>query len=723
MTLRSAPIIAVILATAACSGSGSQSSGFKSSPGSGGGDFGAGGSGGAGDSTTGSGAGKGSGSGAGSGSGGFNLGAASPPCGTGASSTALDIPTGHPRLWWTPARLTAAKAWAHSNPFTPSSDDPLELSLDYVLNGNAASARNAINQLMNLDIPLSGTASDPFRWYGEWAIVTYDWCYDQMTDAERATILSRWNGAVAHWNGASWGAVGMEADNYYWGYLRNSLLWGMATFGENPQAQGFIDAALKTRYNNSFLPYAAKDGRGGVSTEGTEYGRYMFDYPVIAFGSADDSGRKAFSETNFYCEAVYYMIYSTSPASTTRTVDGNVIHGMDLFPFSDDQNFESGPLASSDYYGAFASEMATSWPNNAVGQHARNWIKFAQAPVPLHLQSVDPGGTSKAFDGLPLDYFAPGPGYLYARTSWGADATTLNVQMGHPGEVGHSHIDAGNFQIWRGGRWLVRESTGYADAIVGYHGAAVETDNFAAHNVVAFQGRALATGSNIEGPPEVVRLETQPNYSYAAVDLSKAFRAHDPGHPERDTPWSSSVVREFLFVRPLETLVVFDRMTSQTANGIDAGDVVKASLVHFEKTPTVVDANHVVGVNGDQALSLTTLVPATPTYAVTDEGGVGQHRLDIETSGAPESYFLNVLQAKDATGADVDASVADDGQQFTVTLKHPTLGTATIVLPKGKKSSGGAFAFSPSGTPGTPAPLRADVQKIQVGKEGPYWTP
>ena len=74
------------------------------------------------------------------------------------------------------------------------------------------------------------------------------------------TILSRWNAAVAHWNKASWGGIGMEADNYYWGYLRNSLLWGLATSGENPEAQGFIDAATKKRFEQSFLPTRRRTG-------------------------------------------------------------------------------------------------------------------------------------------------------------------------------------------------------------------------------------------------------------------------------------------------------------------------------------------------------------------------------------------------------------------------------------------------------------------------------
>jgi hypothetical protein len=211
--------------------------------------------------------------------------------------------------------------------------------------------------------------------------------------------------------------------------------------------------------------------------------------------------------------------------------------------------------------------------------------------------------------------------------------------------------------------------------------------------------------------------------SYAAVDLSKAFRAHDSGHPERDTPWARSVVREFFFVRPLEALVVFDRMTSQDAKGIAAEDVVKASLVHFEQPPALVDATHVTATDGDQALGLTTLLPAKPKYTVTDEGGVGQHRLDIETSGEAESYFLNVLHAKDAGAPELDAKIDDHGSTFTVTLTHPTAGTAEIVLEKGEKTSGGTFAFTAPGGAKKTTPLRKDVERVEVGREGPFWTP
>lgn len=46
----------------------------------------------------------------------------------------------------------------------------------------------------------------------------------------------------------------------------------------------------------------------------------------------------------------------------------------------------------------------------------------------------------------------------------------------------------------------------------------------------------------------------------------------------------------------------------------------------------------VTAINGPQALRVTTLVPASPTYrpVVAEGGPVGQYRLEVETSGATQ---------------------------------------------------------------------------------------
>src|SRR2546427_3335920 len=106
------------------------------------------------------------------------------------------------------------------------------------------------------------------------------------------------------------------------------------------------------------------------------------------------------------------------------------------------------------------------------------------------MTATDQPGTDKDYSSLPLDYYGPGMGFLYTRNKWGADATTLLIQMkGVTGTGDHYHEDAGSFQIWRNGQWLSRETTGYGDPLNGFNnGPALGAPAAIAHNVVLFNG-------------------------------------------------------------------------------------------------------------------------------------------------------------------------------------------------------------------------------------------
>ena len=51
-----------------------------------------------------------------------------------------------------------------------------------------------------------------------------------------------------------------------------------------------------------------------------------------------------------------------------------------------------------------------------------------------------------AFNSLPVDYYAKGVQYLYTRSSWAGNATSISLQMGQ----GWRQQDAGTFQIYSG---------------------------------------------------------------------------------------------------------------------------------------------------------------------------------------------------------------------------------------------------------------------------------
>ena len=282
----------------------------------------------------------------------------------------------------------------------------------------------------------------------------------------------------------------------------------------------------------------------------------------------------------------------------------------------------------------------------------------------------------------------------------GVRCNDVPAQMGLGHDEGHGHNDLGSYQIWRNGRWLSRESTGYAgawtDVVLRYGGGGtVDPNNAAAHNTLLING----TGGTVRhesptGSYVMRRLESRPEYAFGAVDLSSAYSGR-----------ANRVIREYIFVRGLETMVIFDRLDSSST---------KTFLAHFEQNPSVDSGSRVVNAaNGNQVLRLNTVWPTNASYRLLNEGGaIGQYRLEVDSSGSTQSYFLHTLQAKGAADPVLTPSVTDNGPSFTLTLDHPSRGTVTIVLQKGMSSNGGSV---------NGIPLFEGMQETSINENGPVW--
>jgi PKD repeat protein len=641
---------------------------------------------------------------------------------TGGTYAGLTIPVAHARLWFTPERLAQAKQYFAQHPFTPRADDPQNNALRYLLTGDVTNAQTAINWLMSFTISddeLAGVASDHYRW-SDWIPLVFDWCYDQMTPTQRSTFIDRYNNYTSIMMGKSWGGVGMDASNYYWGVWRNELNWAIATYYENTaMAQKFIDDALVTRWKNDFLPWANSYGAGGVQQEGSGYGQTQLQYPIGPIVTASLEGRNLLAETNFFTAATYDLIYATSTGPVAKP---NGTSNYQLFPFNDD---ESGgfPQANTYYRDDYMTAMAGQTAGTPLAGYIRQWLaNVGGGNTEYYMQATDNGGAVRPFTDLPTDYYAPGAGFLYAKSDWSADAMSLNFQLGGVKGVGHSHQDSGTFQILRGGQWVTKESTGYATSVVGYGGVGtVSVASTLAHNGLLVNGRGQLDGFTL-GPPQVGRMESRANYTFASVDLTPVYRST---RDVLDNPAVGSVVRDFVYVRDLDALIVLDRMDSTSTTD------TKTFLLHFPNNPTI-SGNTVVGVNGDQALKLTTLTPAgqsAPSLKVINETTANpdsstdyQYRLEETTTGQAQSYMINVIQARDATGSDLAITMTEDASSFTITLKDPTTGkTAVVNLAKGMTSTGGSFGYSPTGTP-TQSNLTNTVQGIQATENGVVWS-
>jgi hypothetical protein len=624
--------------------------------------------------------------------------------GTGVNSTThgLFIPSTHPRLWYDASRLAQARTWYASHPFTPSATDYIGQATRGLLNNESAQCRAAINWALQqtASMGMSGVACDNCRWNGEGIILTYDWCYAYMTPAERTSFISSTNAWVNYWRQQPWGGPQMPENNYFWGYTRNELEWAITSYEDNvSMAETLLDDVFTNRLANSFNPAAASgDMQGGIGREGTQYGIYIDAYAAVPWTTSGLLGRDLFTESNYWRESAYHLIYSLSPAPTSGSGTGQTsAMGYTFFPYSDDEMWLGGSQINGNA-GNFMSAVAMRWASANVGRHARQWLNLTGATRSAYVSSVDSGGTALPFTSLPLDYYGPGAGVLYGRNVWGPTATTFHLQLKDGPAAGHSHADWGNWQIWRNGRYLSRETVSYGNIVAGFGGSGTASaDLYLGHNSLLIDGTGSHHDQWISGLAIVRRLESRPAYAYADVDLT----------PTSDNARFVHWEREFVFVRSLETLVVLDRVESSAAAS------TKTFLAHCETNPAI-RANGATCTNGNQALVMTTLVPATPTYRVVTEGGsVGQYRIEVDTSpGTAQSYILTVLQAKDASGASLSPIVAEDGTSFTVTLD----GTTSIAFAKGMASSGGSITVG-----GATTPFRTTVQPISVTDAGPAW--
>lgn len=663
----------------------------------------------------------------------------------------LTIPTTHPRLWFgDAARLQQAQTRYATTPFTPGGADvQFERALRGVLTGNTGDCDLAADHLVGWLVENNGNRRDALRQQGEELLAIYDWCHDRLTPAEISTLVARWNGYMDIEIADDFANQGSEANNYFSGRMRNELMWGIASFHENPRAQAFIDHALDTRLGTWFQSWYQDFGRGGVFPEGGDYGVVSLSYPLIPFVSAGDFGYDAYAQTPYFREAIYAMLYGTTPGPTT--LSGSFSGGHLLFPFNDDENLHGGGVINArQYLGDFARYSGARDAATGNAKHARAWLATTNAGRSWLFDALGGSGTAADFADLPLDYYAPGAQVFDLRTGHDATAMQVHLQLGTPGGVEHRHWDAGSFQVWRKGRFLTRESAGYSDQIAGFMNAgSVDTEHPLAHNTLLFEawntGRWVGRGPHVipegqdrgeqpRGLPEVKRLQHEVQFGYVAVDYSNAYRNMPDSRV--DWPYADKAWREFLFIRPLQALVILDRTRGSADsllpwyNGggwlldgphVTADQVRRSFILHFETVPTVT-ANRVAATLGTQTSELITLLPASPAYRVFNEDRpgdeqAGQHRVELDQIGSADAYFLNIVTGYDAGEAALTTAIVDNGASWTLTISHPVRGQAVVTLMKGMSSAGGSIAID-----GAPAILlRSDVQGIQVTSARPVW--
>ena len=646
----------------------------------------------------------------------------------------INIPASHPRLFWNSAKLAKAQHWWTGNSYSPNYAnpnpfDPYDTLFACLMANNQTWCNAQINWAVNLSEAncYQSVGCDSMRVYGEAVMLTYDWLYAQMTAAQRATIINNWNVWQNYLDSSnSWGNTGMPSSNYFAGAFRSDFSLGVATLGDDPQATTFLNYALNSRWSalvNFVSPsgVAPLGGKGYAmpDQEGSQYGRYSLAYYTVPEATSVMLGRDLWQETTAFKAGVLQTIYNTLP---TQTVTRGLYDG---WTWSDDENWIAGASLyggggmQSRYYGDFMMAAAQEFPSTAIGKVARQWINTVNPNIAPMWLAIDPGGTTQAFSTLPLDYYASGPQFAYWRNSWNTNASALFLQMGQTFGVGHAHFDIGNFQWFRSGAYLIRETPTYGQTVAGYNSSGtVDGSSGFGHNVPLIGGLPGVIAGCTDSNAVVRRMESQPSYAYIDTDISGTYTNNicAGNHPERENPYAQHVEREIIFFRDIEVLLILDRLQADTASR------GKTFTSHCEASPSSIDASHYICVDGNQQANYSVLLPATQALTVVNEASNGatcgkgacQYRMEVNDNSplGAQSYFLVAIQGLNAGGTALAPTVQDTGSSWTVTLDANHRAT----INKGTTSAGGSVYIN-----GATTNLRADAQSMTISDDGPIW--
>lgn len=482
-------------------------------------------------------------------------------------------------------------------------------------------------------------AGDSYLYVGDTVgglALVYDWCFDRLTDAQRTrwiayanqAVWNVWNHEEARWGDTVYGWSGWSVDNpsnnYYYSFLEATMLLGLATRGENDQADAWIEHFRTTKLEEELRPVFDRDLVGGGSREGTGYGvamRRLFWLYDLWHGTTSESLSRMNRHTY---DSLAYLMHSTVP-----TLDR-------LAPIGDHARESSAELF--DYHRAYALVLMHLFPGERLSRVGASFVRQSSVPRvgQFFMRFFDFVHDDAAVEAEPLSalsttYHASGVGHVFARSSWAEDATWLGVIAG-PYTESHAHRDQGSFLLYH------REWLAY-DANVETHSGIVQEEEL--HNLVRVeQGGAVVRMRAERTPAELVALDDDPRFTYVATDVTPIYDGHAA---------ITRSERELVFLRP-DVVVIFDRVDTQT----DASRIftlntpIEPAASGSTITMTGAESSlvvHRIGGSGN--------VTVTPWRDVNASEYVGGgYRVDVtETGAGGRSRMLHVLSVDGAVTA------------------------------------------------------------------------
>jgi len=461
---------------------------------------------------------------------------------------------------------------------------------------------------------------------GDLALV-YDWCPGISGDRRRAwigyaaqTLQNIWHPADARWGSKKvpWSGWGTDnpSNNYYYSFLRATMLAGLAMHGEIDEADDWLAQVRDEHLGGELFPTFDADLVGGGSREGTGYGvsmRRLFELYDVWQAS---TGEEIAAKTPHTRASMLAMIHQIAPT-------------LDRVPPTGDHSRDA-KAALFDYHRDYLQTLVALFPRDPVAPRAQALLAASSVPEmenqfmlvrDFMYENRDVAPTT--LEGLGTAYYAPGIGQLYARSGWDKDATWINLIAG-PYTESHAHQDQGSLMFYKGG-WLVYDAN--VDTSSGLH------QTLDAHSLVRIVDGGKTVEQRANTVSKLVALHQGAGWLHAAADVTPAYGGNAA---------VQKVQREIVFIAP-DTLVVYDRVATR-AGGQQVWQLATPVA------PSISGARATIA--GTRPLTVQRVAPATATTAATSlksTGGdfTGGHRLDTTLPGGDQRY-LHVLWAGSA---------------------------------------------------------------------------
>jgi len=522
--------------------------------------------------------------------------------------------------------------------------------------------------------------------------IVYDLCHEYWTPEQRAQFHEYVNQTVD----ANVRSETHVFHNGWYGYKQ----WGIgiasyATYYENERAPEIL-SELERDWQTRAAPALNAAGDGGGWAEGYYINYWLYEWLFFCEVARHCEGVDYYAQASkFFANRAVASMFEAYPGigqyNSRRAIpmgDG----GGRTFGGDRDKALSARRILVNHFRDDPAHQVVHTFneitPRSSVGVYAYKDFLWRDT-------SVKKGD----LQGFKLSHISPGPGYVYARSSWDDDAAYFFFKCGDR-YTAHQHLDVGHFLIYKyeelagdGGHY---DSFG-TEHDVNYHlrtiahstmlihdpsevwtriraGKISGNDGGQAHDWPHHNGAVVdldrwQSERELYDIADILAFEDQGNYLYTAGDCS---RAYSPKKLDYFT-------RQIVFIRP-GTFVIFDRVKSKNP------DFKKTWLLQAMKIPAKT-GSHLMITNGKGRLFVQTLMPSEPeirlvsgaelysyggkTYTPQrDTGPAPECRVEVSPpQPASVDYFLHVLTATDVETESIEPASAEiKGQEISVTI-------------------------------------------------------